>query len=156
MATGHHTKDKGDVAVAKVLADLVERGAMVLQPFTEHAPFDLVAYSGGAFYRVQVKFRTLKGGSVYVAFRTTWADRHGIHNRPMPRHEVDVIAIYCPETGRTYYVNPLDFGLSVTVRVEPSKNSQALRVLQGTSCEVFPPPTCVGARVAHPNASDAA
>jgi hypothetical protein len=73
--TRHHTKDKGDLAVVKVQADLVEQGASVLIPLTEHAPFDLVAYLHERFYRVQVKFRTVKQGSVYVAFRTCWADR---------------------------------------------------------------------------------
>jgi hypothetical protein len=152
MATGHHTKDKGDVAVAKVQADLVERGAMVLQPFTEHAPFDLVAYFDEAFYRVQVKFRAVKRGSVYVAFRSAWADRHGTHHRPMPVDEVDVIAIYCPDTRQTYYLNPRDFRLSATVRVEPSRNSQALRVIQARACLAFPPATAVGARLALPTA----
>jgi len=84
MTQRHHTEDKGDLAVAKVQADLIERGALVLQPFTEHAPFDLVAYMDERFYRVQVKFRRLTSGSVHVKFRSTWADRHGVHTRPMP------------------------------------------------------------------------
>ena len=46
--TRHHTKDKGDLAVVKVQADLVEQGASVLLPLTEHAPFDLVATLPGA------------------------------------------------------------------------------------------------------------
>jgi len=108
MTQRHHTKDKGDLAVAKVQADLIERGALVLQPFTEHAPFDLVAYMDERFYRVQVKYRRLTRGSVHVKFRSTWADRHGVHTRPMPRDHVDVVAIYCPDTGSTYYVNNRD------------------------------------------------
>jgi len=114
MATRHHTKDKGDLAVAKVQADLIERGAAVLLPFTEHAPFDLVAYIDESFYRVQVKFRTAKQGSVIVRFSTSWADRHGTHIRPMPRHEVDAVAIYCPETAQCYYLDPKEYGTSVT------------------------------------------
>jgi hypothetical protein len=62
MATGHHTKDKGDLAVAKVHAGFVERGAIVLLPVTEHAAFDLVAYVDATFYRVQVKHRRLTRG----------------------------------------------------------------------------------------------
>lgn len=45
----HHTKDKGDLGVAKAHADLVTKGFYVLFPTTEHAPFDLVAYADGAF-----------------------------------------------------------------------------------------------------------
>ncbi len=107
MVTRHHTKDKGDLAVVKVQADLVEQGATVLLPLTEHAPFDLVAYIQNVFYRVQVKFRTAKQGSVYVAFRTCWADRHGVHTRPMPRDEVDVVAIYCPDDAALLLPGPV-------------------------------------------------
>ena len=115
MTTRHPTKDKGDLAVAQVLADLVARGVTVLVPFTEHAPFDLVAHTGDAFYRIQVKFRSSKNGRVVVLFRSSWADRHGTHHRPMPRRAVDVIAIYCPNTGATYYLNPADFRSSASV-----------------------------------------
>ena len=45
----HHTKDKGDLGVAKAFADLVSRGYAVLFPATEHAPFDLVSYRDGRF-----------------------------------------------------------------------------------------------------------
>jgi PD-(D/E)XK endonuclease len=41
----HHTKDKGDLGVAKVHADLACEGFTVLFPATEPAPFDLVAYA---------------------------------------------------------------------------------------------------------------
>jgi hypothetical protein len=45
----HHTKDKGDLGVAKAHADLVSEGFTVLFPATEHAPIDLVAYGAGEF-----------------------------------------------------------------------------------------------------------
>lgn len=63
---GHHTKDKGDLGVAKVHADLVSNGLTVLFQATEHAPFDLVAYKGGTFHRLQVKYRSARGGAVTV------------------------------------------------------------------------------------------
>lgn len=48
----HFTKDKGDLGVAKVHADLAEKGFTVLFPVTERAPFDLVAYAHGEFHRL--------------------------------------------------------------------------------------------------------
>jgi hypothetical protein len=59
----HHTKDEGDLGVAKVHADLVGKNMIVLFPMTEHAPFDLVAYADGHFNRLQVKYRSARGGS---------------------------------------------------------------------------------------------
>jgi len=58
----HHTKDKGDLGVAKAHADLVSQGYLVLFPATEHAPFDLVAYRDGAFERVQRPTRATTSG----------------------------------------------------------------------------------------------
>ena len=40
----HHTKQKGDLGVLKAQLDLFEQGFILLNPMTEHAPFDLVAY----------------------------------------------------------------------------------------------------------------
>ena len=75
MAT-HHTKDKGDLGVAKAHADLVTKGFYVLFPATEHAPFDLVAYADGTFHRVQVRYRAARGGAVQLNLRSTWSGQH--------------------------------------------------------------------------------
>ncbi len=135
----HHTKDKGDLAQAKVQADLIERGAMVLLPMTEHSPFDLVAYLDGVFFRIQVKYRTARHGVLPLHFRSVWADRNGTHAKPMPRHEVDVIATYSPDTGECYYIDPKDFGESVTLRITPTKNSQASNVTLASDYREMPP-----------------
>jgi len=50
----HHTKEKGDLGVLKAQLDLFEQGFVILNPVTEHAPFDLVAYDSGVFRRIQV------------------------------------------------------------------------------------------------------
>ena len=109
-----------------------------------------------AFYRVQVKYRTAKQGRAVVLFRSSWADRHGTHHAPMPRSAVDVIAIYCPNTAQTYYINPHDFGSSVSVRVEASRNRQALGILSASTCLAFPPASSLGARVSRPTDSHVA
>jgi hypothetical protein len=154
MATGHHTKDKGDLAVAKVQADLIERGATVLLPLTEHAPFDLVAYLDNTFFRVQVKYRTVSKGAVNVMFRSSWADRHGTHHRPLLADAVDIIAIFCPNTSESYYVNRRDFRTSVSIRITPSRNNQTWNIVPASACQAFPPATSVGARCPPPDRSD--
>ncbi|SEB46453.1 hypothetical protein SAMN04489844_0172 [Nocardioides exalbidus] len=94
----HHTKDKGDLGTAKAHADLVERGFLVLFPATEHAEFDLVAYRDDVFHRVQVKYRSSRSGTLLVAFRSVWSDRHGTHLKPSDKSQVDVLCIYSPES----------------------------------------------------------
>jgi hypothetical protein len=124
----HHTKDKGDLGTAMAYADLVSQGCIVLFPTTEHAPFDLVAYRSGRFYRVQVKYRTARSGKVVVSFRSSWADRHGTHMKPVDKAEIDALCIYCPDTEECYYVRPGDHNEVVTLRVAPARNGQQFGV----------------------------
>lgn len=137
----HHTKDKGDLGVAKVFADLVEKGFGLLFPATEHAPFDLVAYDeAGRFIRVQVKYRAARGGVIQLAFNSTWSDRHGVHKRPMDKASVDVVAIYCPDVDACFYVDPSLFGGAITLRLEPTKNCQQIGVSYADSFRELPGP----------------
>jgi len=137
---GHHTKDKGDLGVAKAHADLVAQGYTVLFPTTEHAPFDLAAYRDGAFERVQVKYRSASSGKVEVAFRSSWADRNGTHERPLDKNQIDVICVYCPETDECYYVRPAIHAASVALRVAPSRNGQTAGVSVATAFRLMPSP----------------
>lgn len=124
MPTSHHTKNKGDLGVAKAHADLTAQGFVVLFPATEHAPFDLVTYSDGEFQRIQVKYRSARAGAVTVHFRSIWADRHGTHVQPTNKAAIDLLCIYCPDSDECYYVRPDAHGPTVTLRVAPSRNGQ--------------------------------
>ena len=125
----HHTKSKGDLGVAHAIADLTEKGWRVLLPLTEHEAFDLVAYRAGAFLRVQVRYRTMVNGCVPVTFTTSWADRNGTHTLRMDKAEVDYVCVYCPDTGKCYYVDPEHEGRrSTALRVKPTANNQRSKV----------------------------
>ncbi len=134
----HHTKDKGDLGVAKAYADLVSQGFMVLFPATEHAPFDLVAYRDGRFHRVQVKYRALRRGGVSVRFRSVWNDRHGTHMVPVDKSELEAVCIYCPETDECYYLRPDDYKEDVTLRVAAARNGQQHRVRLASQFRLMP------------------
>ena len=125
----HHTKSKGDLGVLHAQLDLAERGYGVLVPLTEHEAFDLVAYRGRRFFRIQVRYRAAVRGKIYVPFRTSWADRHGSHNVQMDKSSVDLICIFCPDTRRCYYVNPRKFSRSVSLRITSTRNNQKRGVL---------------------------
>ncbi|MEX0664822.1 MAG: group I intron-associated PD-(D/E)XK endonuclease [Acidimicrobiia bacterium] len=126
----HHTKDKGDIGVAHAIGDLADQGFVVLVALTEHSPFDLVGYRAGMFVRVQVKYRALSAnGTIEVQFRSTWSDSKGTYVRALNKEDIDVVCVYCPDTRACYYVDPKQFGRSVTVRVTPSRNGQERLVL---------------------------
>jgi len=125
----HHTKQKGDLGVLKAQVNLYEQGFSILQPVTEHAPFDLVAYKAGIFKRVQVKYKSLdKTGALTVHFRSCWADKHGTHMQSVNKDEIDLYCVYCPDTDECYYFDPRDYNKSVTLRVETPKNNQSKNV----------------------------
>ena len=68
----HHTKERGDLGVLKAQLDLFEQGYSILNPGTEHAPFDLVAYKDCEFKRIQVKYKSAdKSGSITVPTLTS-------------------------------------------------------------------------------------
>lgn len=134
----HHTKDKGDLGVAKAYADLVAKGFDVLFPATEHAPFDLVAYAEGTFHRVQVKYRSARAGAVSVNLRSTWTDRHGVHSSPIDKDGVDLLCIYCPDTDECYYLRLADHNASVALRITPAKNGQQKRILDASAHRELP------------------
>ena len=67
----HHTKNKGDLAVAKTIADLTEKGYDIFLPLSEHLPIDLIAHKSGEIYRIQVKHRA----SGFLEAKTQWAEK---------------------------------------------------------------------------------
>ena len=55
----HHTKDKGDLAVGMVVADLLINGYHYAPLISEHMPFDLIAIAphiGFALRKIQVRY----------------------------------------------------------------------------------------------------
>lgn len=144
----HHTKNKGDLGVQAAAFDLTEKGFCVLRPLTEHAPFDLVAYDEGSerFYRVSVKYRSAKDGIITLTFRSIWADRHGVHVVPTDKSLIDVVCIYCPETRRCYYLDPMACDASIVLRIAPAKNNNKKLVHFADSFLRFPEAVLVRTR----------
>ncbi len=123
----HHTKNKGDLGAIKAMADMTAKGWSVFVGLSEHQAFDFAAYREGRFLRVQAKYRALGStGTLTIPFSTCWADRHGVHSVPIDRLSLDLFAIYCPDTGACYYVDPsLCEGGCIVLRVSPTRNRQA-------------------------------
>lgn len=120
----HHTKNKGDLGVLKAKADLCSQGFLVLAPESEHSPFDIVAYDGNLFQRIQVKSRSLRNGILPISFRASWADKHGTHSRAIDKDKIDIYCIYCLDNDTCYYIEPKKFGTHCHIRVIASQHKQ--------------------------------
>lgn len=121
----HHTKFKADIAVAKVIADLVVKGYVPCVPLSEHQPYDLiVVLNGGVILKLQVKYATLKeNGTIEVKFRTSWVDRNGMHTKHYREDDFDYYAIYCPEKEKILYI-PNTIDCPKAIRFDKPGNNQ--------------------------------
>lgn len=145
--TRHHTKDKGDLGVARVIADLMTAGIQVSLPISEHLPFDLIAIAPDhRLSKLSVKFLTMTArGTVIIPGRSGWTDRHGVHKRPHKVGDYDAVAVYCPTTNRCYYVPAVELARQdTTLRILETRNSQKLGVRMAECFtdpfQVFPEP----------------
>lgn len=126
----HLKKEKGDIGVAKVIADLTVRRWNVCLPLTEHAKYDMIAEKDGKLVRVQVRFTTSKNGTIAVRLSSTWNDKHGSHRVNRKSGDYDLLAIYCPNTDLVYYAWDKDFSntKAIQLRLDATKNNQATNV----------------------------
>lgn len=101
----HHTKDKGDIASAIVIADLTKKGYSVFIPLSEHLPFDLIAYKEKQTYRIQVKYSS----DGFIKNSSSWADKTGNHRHLYKQEDFDFYAVYLPEKETVVYPS-IEFG----------------------------------------------
>lgn len=131
----HHTKEKGDLGVFKVEADLASKGFVILRPMSEHTPFDVVAYKRGKFIRIQVKFRTKKNGVLTVGLWSYWSNKNGYHVKKSNGKNIDIVAVYCPDTDCCYYLKAARVASvkNLILRIDPAKNNQRKLILWASS-----------------------
>jgi hypothetical protein len=120
------TKDKGDVGVALVIADLVKNGFKVALPLSDHLPFDLIAINtAGKLFRLSVKHRHVNArGCVEVSTRSVYSNSKGHHSGYIDKNWLDGIALYCPDTAKIYYVPVADLSDKHSVNLRVTKARQ--------------------------------
>ena len=128
----HHTKDKGDIAVAQTIAALTIQGWVVAVPFSEHQPYDLLIEKDGTCARVQVKFvKPQSNGNLKADLRSCWADQNGIHSSKRQANSFDVLAVYCPETHKVYFVREDEIQGQSYHTIKPVDENACLSSLTG-------------------------
>ena len=103
-------KQKGDIGLTQVIADLTKKGISVSIPISEHLKYDLVAEYKGKLLRVQVKYSKLNDDSfIAVKLKSVWSNKSGSHIIKRKQGDYDVLSVYCPDTAKIYYVKDNDF-----------------------------------------------
>lgn len=116
-----NTKRVGNTSEAKLLAAFVEKGWVVLTPFGDNEPYDLVIDRGHGFEKVQVKTGR-RNSNGCIIFRTCTTARDG--SRSGYYSKADLFGVYFPESGKCYLIPVTENGMkeSVTLRIDPPRN----------------------------------
>jgi hypothetical protein len=126
-----HPKDIGDRTTLAVMLALREFGYAISVPFGENTRYDLIVDDGERLLRVQCKTGRLRMGAVRFATCSTYGHhRNPGQSRRDYRGQVDLFAVYCPETGGIYVIPIADLNTrsSAMLRVDPPRNCQRKRI----------------------------
>lgn len=127
------TLRRGIIAEAEVIADLTRRGYDILLPVSGHLPYDLAVENRfGTIRKLQVKYKCAKQGRIDVPLTTIHTNSSGAQRKPIDRRRIDAYAIYCPDTGKIYYVPMRDMAANQTgirLRVAPLERKKVRRLL---------------------------
>ena len=123
-----NSKDKGNLAEAKTLADLLDKGLNVAQPFGDNLPFDLIAIDSNMhLYKVQVKYCAIKNGIITLRKQKWSSNTKRNYVSVYKDQDVDVYALYCVDNNMVYYV-PHNVTQTATtsfhLRVIPARGKQ--------------------------------
>jgi hypothetical protein len=139
-----HPKDVGDRSTLAIMLALRERGHGVYVAFGENTRADLVIDDGCRLLRVQCKTGRLRRGAVQFATASSYAHhRNPRSTRRTYVDEIDVFAVYCPQTGGVYLIPVEDVPTrtSARLRVDPSRNNQSRHIRRAASYEIARIPT---------------
>jgi hypothetical protein len=116
------TREKGNLAEAKILAALVAAGYLVSVPFGEGHKYDFVIDDSVSLWRVQCKTgRVKKGVLIFNSYSQSGngATKQGYHGL------ADLFAVLHPESGEVYLVPVERFGTTgVSLRLTPTVDGQ--------------------------------
>lgn len=116
------TKEKGDIGVAMVIADLTKKGYSVSIPLAEHLPFDLIVISSDCkLSRISVKY-SKHDECVKISLRTISSNSKGYVVKKVNLNDLDGFAVYSPITNECYYVHKNMLG--------GAKNTVSLRLIE--------------------------
>jgi hypothetical protein len=126
-----HSKARGELSEAMIIARLLEAGYGVLTPFGDSSRYDLVIEDAdGQFWRIQCKMAWMKSNDTLI-FNTSSNHYHygnkeqkSVNRRRDYRGQIDYFAAYSPDTGKVYLI-PIDHvgTTSAALRLIPPKHS---------------------------------
>jgi hypothetical protein len=118
------TKSIGDISELRVASALAELGYAVSKPLGENQRYDLIADDGERLQRVQVKTGRIRNGVIVFSCCSTHGHRRtSLKTRPYTG-QIELLAVYCPETEKVYILPEKELTASVAhLRLLPTRNN---------------------------------
>jgi len=122
-----HSNHKGAIAEAKIRADLLSKGFKTATPDLPMS-FDLIVYKDNKFYKVQIKYCSLKNGCLVVYLKSNHYNARKnvkVVYKSYIKKDVDVFAAYSPDIDECFYFssNILDYNsAAINLRIEEPKH----------------------------------
>lgn len=118
------TNQKGDIGLAKVIADATGKGYLCFVPLSPHTAIDLILVSKeGGNRRIQVKYSSMVGGAINVRMQTTTCDGKRTYQNTTDKSLIDLFAVYCPELDKVLYLD--------TSKIDPSYKIFSIQTEKG-------------------------
>ena len=132
------TKSKGDISELVVAVALTRAGYAVSKPLGENQRYDLIADDGERLHRVQVKTGRVRGGVVKFSCCSTHGHRRtgNLATRPYTG-QIELLAVYCPESGKVYVVPEAELTRSgIHLRLVPPQNNMTKTIRWASTYEL--------------------
>jgi hypothetical protein len=120
------TNQKGAIAETAIVHAAARLGIGVSRPVHEGLRYDLVFDLGCRLLRIQCKTARLRGDVLSIPVHSARRTADGFVKRPYSWEEIDAIAAYAPELGRSYLLLIRDFNHRsyVQLRLKEARNNQ--------------------------------
>lgn len=99
-----HPKQKGDIAVSKVVYELSKIGITPLQPVGENTRYDIVGDNGRKFIKIQVKHMYKRKNVWILKARSTRVNTKANISKGYTDREIDFLIGYKPDTEDCYVI----------------------------------------------------
>jgi hypothetical protein len=129
MVKTMNTNEKGDIGLANVISDLINKGYFIFLPFSDTTHVDLIVADKKTMktQRVQVKYISIDNNGVLNVVTSGVVNGKKV---PVDLSKTDIWAIYCPNTKEVYYVTALELLGKKAMRLrinEPKQNQNNIR-----------------------------
>lgn len=106
------SKQNGDIAEYRVIAELLRRGLNVLRPLGDRLPYDLAVEQNGSLIRIQVKMAWKDpSGNYVVDIRRSQTNRRVFKHTRYETNDFEFLIAWLPDLD-VFYIFPAEFACS--------------------------------------------